>query len=106
MKRYRNSDRFIHDVMSSAIAGKQNAHKDAAIDIGVIEHGSQHRKKFPHRSVPEATMYLTLRDVVNGRKPDIVQNFCLCIGHMAVDKIDSKTKQKLSAFATLVEVLK
>ncbi|MDP2362685.1 MAG: hypothetical protein Q8M94_02825, partial [Ignavibacteria bacterium] len=49
----RSGDRWLHDFFSRNIGGESNIKKDAAIDIGVKEHGSQHRKHFPHRSLSE-----------------------------------------------------
>lgn len=91
----RSGDRWIHDLMSTAIGGADNMRKDQAIDQGAKEWGSQHRKHFPHRSIPEATAYLMWRDVIDGKKIDPVMNAKITAGHMIVDSLSAKMKERM-----------
>jgi len=100
----RSGDRFLHDIMSTAIGGAGNMRKDQAIDQGVREHGSQHRKFFPHRSLSEMTAYMTWKDFVDGRKPDPLVNLRLSAGHMIVDSLPSKMKERMKIIQSLTGI--
>ncbi len=101
-KRSRSGDRFLHDIMSAAIGGAGNTKKDACLDAGVKEHGSQHRKHFPHRSLSEMTAYMCWKDFVDGRKPDPLANLKLSAGHIIVDSLPSKMKERMKFLAQLI----
>ncbi|MDP2106754.1 MAG: hypothetical protein Q8J76_12225 [Desulfobulbaceae bacterium] len=75
--------------------------KDQAIDQGVKDHGAQHRKFFPHRSLSEMSAHLMWRDVVDGRKFDPVMSAKIAAGHMIVDSMPSKLKEKMKFLQTL-----
>ncbi len=91
----RSGDRFIHDLMSSAIAGSENMRKDACVDVGSKTFGSSHRSQYPHRSVSEMVTYMCLTDIAQGRVPNPVLNGKLALGHVIVDKLPSKLKDKM-----------
>ncbi len=100
----RSGDRFLHDIMSTAIGGAGNMRKDQAIDQGVREHGSSHRQHFPHRTIPEATMYLIWRDAIDGRKIDPVMSAKIAAGHMIVDSLPSKMKERMKLLQTIANI--
>lgn len=91
----RSRDRWIHDIMSATLTNGREVRKDACLDAGVKEHGSQHRKHFPHRSLSEMVMYMTWRDVVDGKTPDVLLNSRLVVGHAIVDSLPSHLKERM-----------
>ncbi len=91
----RSGDRFLHDIFSASIAGPQNMKKDACVDVGSQQYGSTHRSQFPHRNLGEMTAYMCWRDFIDGRTPNPILNAKLAIGHMIVDKLPSKLKDKM-----------
>lgn len=91
----RSGDRWIHDIMSAGLTKGQEIRKDAAIDIGVKEHGGNHRNFFPHRSIPEAAAYLCWKDVVEGRKVNLPLNLQVTCGHFIVDSLPTSLKKKM-----------
>ncbi len=101
---YLGNDRFLHDIISTALAGKKNRRKDASIDRGAKEHGSNHRNEYPHRSVQEMTIFLNLEDIKAGRKPDFTENAKLAAGHMMVDSISPAIKTKMQLISLLVRI--
>lgn len=103
---YVGSDRIVHDIVSSSIAGKKNTRKDAAIDKGAQKYGSAHRNEYPHRNVLEATCFLCIEDLKAGRCPDLKTNAVVSIGHMAVDRLPSNLKTKFQLFKLVAETFK
>lgn len=97
----RSGDRFIHDVVSSAIGGAENRRRDQPIDAGAREFGSSHRRQFPHRSIPEACAYLCWRDFIDGRKIDVATNAKITAGHFIVDSLPSKIKERMKLLQTI-----
>lgn len=101
----RSGDRWIHDIMSAGLTKGQDIRKDAAIDIGVKEHGSHHRAHFPHRNIGEACGYLCFQDIANGRKIDVATNMKVTIGHFAVDRLPSKLKERMKLIQQVAGML-
>ncbi|MDD5474723.1 MAG: hypothetical protein PHU34_11355 [Candidatus Methanoperedens sp.] len=97
----RSGDRFLHNLVSANLCGIENMKRDAVLDFGTKEHGSQHRKHFPHRSLSEMTAYLTWRDFVDGRKPDPLMNLRISTGHIIVDSLPAKMKERMKFLQTL-----
>ncbi len=94
-KRSSSGDRFLHDIVSTAIAGESNRRRDQPIDSGVKTHGSSHRDKFPHQSITQACAYLCLQDAVHMRKIDVITNTKVAAGHFFVDSLSPKLKEKI-----------
>ncbi len=92
---YLGNDRFLHDIISTALAGKKNRRKDAAIDRGAKEHGSNHRNEWPHRNSGEMAIFLCMEDLKAGREPDFAENMRLAAGHMMVDRVSTELKTKM-----------
>lgn len=100
---YLGNDRFLHDIVSTIVAGKKNRRKDASIDQGAKDHGSNHRNEWPHRNVYEMATFLILQDIKMGIKPNPIEAVKLAIGHTIVDNIPSNTKTKWQLLHLLSE---
>ncbi len=101
---YLGNDRFLHDIISTALAGKKNRRKDASIDRGAQEHGSNHRNEWPHRSIQEMVTFLCLEDIKAGRNPDFTENAKLAAGHALVDSISPAIKTKMQLISLLAKM--
>ncbi len=98
----RSGDRYLHNLVSAHIAGAENMKRDSCVDAGVQQHGSRHRSQFPHRNIAEMTAYMTFRDFVDGRKPDPLVNLRLATGHVIVDSLPAKMKERMKLLQTIM----
>ncbi len=101
---YLGNDRFLHDIVSTIVAGKKNRRKDASIDQGAKDHGSNHRNEWPHRNSGEMTMFLCMEDLKAGKKPDFAANIKLAMGHIMVDQLPSEMKTRMQLLLLLARM--
>ncbi len=101
---YLGNDRFLHDIVSTALAGKKNRRKDASLDRGAKEYGSNHRNEWPHRNSGEMALFLCMEDRKAGREPDFTSNMKLAMGHIMVDQIPAGMKKKLQLISLLAKM--